>query len=510
MKLKLYNSKRKIVEPIEPINQDEIKMYNCGPTVYWRAHIGNIRAYTAWDILTRYLMYTGVKVNRVVNFTDVGHMSNDDDHGNDKVESTAKEEGKTPTEIANYYIGTILTDFHKMNILHPSGAVIDPSIDIAKMTKEDWKKLGWARATDYIQEMIDIVKLIEKNGYTYETDQAIYFDVSKYPGYTELSGQSLSEKIEGVREGVNLDDQKKNPADFVLWMKAVGHYKSHIMKWDSPWGVGFPGWHIECTAMGKSILGDEFDIHTGGIDHIPVHHSNERAQNWGAFQKEVVKYWVHNEMLTAKDGDKLSKSKKNAYNFDEIQELGYDTMDLRYYFLTVNYRMQMPFSLEGLEGARNSRNSLVKKLVSLVKQNNLKDSVNSFNKLNAYTAGNVSQTFREKFIDIISDNLNTSGALALISEVLKSQEQPEVILETVFDFDRVLGLRLAEYVERELSHSEKEAVVEIPIEILKMLEERNLAKQNKNYTLADELRDKIKESGYEIIDQVSGSILKKI
>jgi cysteinyl-tRNA synthetase len=502
MKLKLYNTKSKAVETIQPINENEIKMYNCGPTVYWRAHIGNIRAYTAWDILTRYLLYTGVKINRVVNFTDVGHMSNDDDHGNDKVESTAKEEGKTPTEIANYYIGTILTDFHKMNILHPSGVEIDPIIDIAKMSKDDWKKLGWARATDYIEEMIDIVKLIEKNGYTYETDQAVYFDVEKYADYSALSGQRLSEKMEGVREGVNLDAQKKNPADFVLWMKAVGHYESHIMKWESPWGIGFPGWHIECTAMGKSILGEEFDIHTGGIDHIPVHHSNERAQNWGAFEKEVVRYWVHNEMLTAKDGDKLSKSKKNAYNFDEIQELGYDTMDLRYYFLTVNYRMQMPFSLEGLDGARSSRESLVKKIVSFVKQNDL------IGKTDINDVKLVLILFREKFIDVISDNLNTSGALAILSELLKSKEDPRSVLSTIFDFDKVLGLRLFDAVTKELSKENIES--DIPESVSQLLVERNQAKADKNYALADELRSQIKVAGFEIIDQVGGSILRKV
>lgn len=365
------------------------------------------------------------------------------------------------------------------------------------MSKEDWLKLGWARATDYIPEMIAVIQVMEKNGYTYETEQAVYFDVSKYDDYSKMSGQSLSEKLEGVRDDVNIDKKKKNPADFVLWMKAYGQYANHLMRWESPWGVGFPGWHIECTAMGTSVLGDEFDIHTGGVDHIPVHHSNERAQNWGAFKKEVVHYWIHNEMLTAKEGDKLSKSKKNAHSFQELLDMGYDGMDIRYYFLTVNYRMQMPFSLEGLDGARNSRQSLVKRIANVVKQIEpavLHDSIG---------VEHVLSTYKERFVKTMSDNLNTSGALALVSELLKSTEKPNEIISTIQDFDRVLGLRLAEYVKLEIEKSQGNS--EVPGEVSQLLTQRNEAKANKDYAKADELRGKIKQLGYEILDKAEGS-----
>jgi cysteinyl-tRNA synthetase len=501
MKLKLYNTLTKQIEEIKPVNENVIKMYNCGPTVYWRAHIGNIRAYSGWDVLHRFLLYTGVDVKRLVNFTDVGHMTGDEDFGSDKIENTAREENKTPLDIANYYIGTILSDFKKMNFLNPGGMEIDTNIDIAKMSKKDWEVLGWARATDYIQEMIDIVKKIEANGYTYETDQAVYFDTDKYPEYTSMSGQKLSEKLEGVREDVNVDPLKKNPADFVLWMKAVKHYANHMMKWESPWGVGFPGWHIECTAMGTKILGDEFDIHTGGTDHIPVHHTNERAQNWGAFQKEVVRYWVHNEMLTAKEGDKLSKSKKNAHSFQELLDMGYDGMDIRYYFLTVNYRMQMPFSLEGLDGARNSRQNLVKRIATLVKQNNLQT------QLYSNSVEHILEEYRDKFVEALSDNLNTSGALAIVSELLKSGEVAESILESIFDFDNVLGLKLRDFVKQELS--KESAVEDAPSEIQELLNMRNEAKKSKDYQTADKLRDEIKAKGFTIVDSAEGSKLVK-
>jgi cysteinyl-tRNA synthetase len=384
-----------------------------------------------------------------------------------------------------------------MNFLSPSGTTIDSKIDIAKMSKEDWKKLGFARATDYIQEMIGIIKKIEANGYTYETDQAVYFDIEKYPDYTRMSGQKLEEKLEGVRDDVNVDPKKKNSADFVLWMKAVKHYENHMMKWESPWGVGFPGWHIECTAMGTKILGDEFDILTGGTDHIPVHHTNQRAQNWGAFQKEVAHYWVHNEMLTAKEGDKLSKSKKNAHSFQELLDMGYDGMDIRYYFLIVNYRMQMPFSLEGLDGARNSRQNLVKRLVQLVKQNKLESFMDST------AVEQVLPDYKKRFIDALSDNMNTSGSLAIISELLKSSETPERVLSTIFDFDNVLGLRLEEFVKQGIAKDSK--VEDIPADVLELLNKRNEAKKNKDYALADKVRDEIKAMGYEIVDGKDGS-----
>jgi cysteinyl-tRNA synthetase len=484
MNLRLYNTLARKKEEIELIKPGEITMYNCGPTVYWRAHIGNIRAYVAWDVLHRYLKYSGLKVRRLVNFTDVGHMTSDEDFGEDKIEATARQEKKTPLDIANFFIGTILTDFHKMNILNPNGEPIDPTIDVKSLSKEQWAKLGWVRATDHIDEMIAIIEKIEANGYTYQTKQAVYFDVMKFADYTQLSGQRLSEKLEGVRDEVNVDPEKKHPADFVLWMKKTGQYADHLMSWKSPWGEGFPGWHIECTAMGTKYLGDHFDLHTGGVDHIAVHHTNEIAQNYGAFQHKVVNYWVHSNMLTSKEGDKMSKSKKNAYEFDDILARGYDPMDLRYYFLTVNYQMQMPFSLEGLDGAKSSRKSLINKLMALAKEAGDSSSV-----------GKTLSEYEEKFESVMSDNLNTSGVLALVSDLLKSENKPADILATVDKFDTVLGLNLQSSVDEMQS-----SLVDISAEVQAVLDERQLARNNHDYAKSDELREKLKELGYEVMD----------
>ena len=256
--MKLYNTIDKKVVPIKPLKKGKISIYNCGPTVYFRMHIGNIRAYVNWDILYRFLKYKGYEVERIMNMTDVGHMTSDENFGEDKVETQAQKEGKDPLDIANYYIRTVLDDFSKLNILSPKGKEVDPNMSLERLEEE-----GWTRATEYIDQMIDLIKKMEENGYTYETTQALYFDVTMIDNYNIFTNQSLEEKQEGVREEVGVDPEKKHPADFVLWMKRVGKYKDHIMHWNSPWGDGFPGWHIECSAMSTSVLGEYFDIHTG-------------------------------------------------------------------------------------------------------------------------------------------------------------------------------------------------------------------------------------------------------
>ncbi|HNW23815.1 MAG TPA: class I tRNA ligase family protein, partial [Candidatus Dojkabacteria bacterium] len=289
--MKLYSTiDRKVVE-IQPIKDNQVSIYSCGPTVYFRMHMGNIRAYINWDILHRALLYLGYDVKRVMNLTDVGHMSSTDDFGSDfgedKMDRQAKREGITPLDIANKYIDTVIDDFRKLNILAPNGKEIPKDL-----TFKDVEQYGWSRATNFVNEIIEMIKMIERNGYTYETKQAVYFDISKIPDYTVFTGQDLEEKEVGVRDEVVVDSEKKNPADFVLWMKRVGKYADHAMNWPSPWGDGFPGWHIECSVMGTKILGEHFDIHTGGIDHVPVHHTNERAQNIGAYGHPSVKYWI--------------------------------------------------------------------------------------------------------------------------------------------------------------------------------------------------------------------------
>ncbi|KKP43244.1 cysteine--tRNA ligase [candidate division WS6 bacterium RIFOXYD1_FULL_33_8] len=481
--MKLYSTlDRKIVD-IVPIKQGELSIYSCGPTVYFRMHLGNLRAYVNWDILHRALLYLGYDVKRVMNITDVGHMSSTDDFGSDfgedKMDKQAIQEGIQPIDIANKYTDTVLDDFRSLNILAPNGSEIPKDL-----THENIQEYGWSRATEYIQQIIDIVKKIEANGYTYETKQAVYFDVTKIPEYTIFTGQQLSEKEIGVREEVEVDDEKKNPADFVLWMKRVGKYKDHIMNWPSPWGDGFPGWHIECTAMGTSILGEHFDIHTGGIDHIPVHHTNERAQNIGTFGHPVVKYWIHNEWLLNKDEDKLSKSKGGAYTLPEIILLGFDPLDVRYFFVSINYKTKVKFSLEALEGAKNSRLSLLRRVQELGKKQ-----------------GTVIPEYVERFKHELENNLNMSGVLALINELLKSNNPKENILSTIYDFDKVLRLNLnSEIVKEENVDSEIEGI----------LKQREEARLNKNFLESDRLRDLILSKGYKVLDTPNGQTLEKI
>ncbi len=481
--MKLYNTLNRKKEQFVPLKKNEVTMYNCGPTVYWDVHTGNLRAYTAWDVLARYIRYKGYKLNRIINFTDIGHMSSDEDFGEDKVESSAKAQKLTPRDISLRYIARILQDFRLIGIQTPSGQDISSLPDVHDITSQEWRKYGFAPATDYIASMIKIIEKIEDNGYTYETKQAVYFDTSKFKDYWKFAGQKLTEKTVADRDEVVFDPEKKNSADFVLWMKATGKYADHIMKWgsdtgDAPlktrWGVGFPGWHIECTAMSKELLGEKFDIHTGGTDHIPVHHTNEIAQNWGAFGHIGASYWLHNEMVVDKEGKKASKSKKNVYFLNEITEKGFDPMDLRYYFLTVNYRKPMQFSFEGLSGARKSRLKIVKSIMG--NKTDFRDT-----------------EAREKFEEYMDDNLNTAGALAVLNEIVSNNKCDKDLLK---DIDNVLGLRLIE--------SSKEEISKIPDNIEELAKQRAKAKQGKKYDQADKIRQQIEQQGWIIVDEQDG------
>jgi cysteinyl-tRNA synthetase len=480
--MKLYSTLDRKVVDIKTIKDGLVSIYSCGPTVYYRMHVGNLRAYVNWDVFHRALLYLGYDVKRIMNMTDVGHMTSDEDFGEDKLQKQASKEGIDPLEIANKYIKTVLEDFSSLNILSPNGEVIDPNWDVNSV-----KEHGWTRATDYIEEMIQIIKSIESNGYTYETDQAVYFDVTKIPDYTIFTGQKLDEKEIGVREEVGVDPEKRNPADFVLWMKRVGKYENHIMHWSSPWGEGFPGWHIECSAMGTAILGEYFDIHTGGIDHIPVHHTNERAQNIGAFGHPVVKYWVHNEWLVSSDDTKLSKSSGNASNLSEIISLGFDPLDVRYLFMSVNYRTKLKFSVEALQGAKNARESLMSKIKGL-----------------GSVKGNVLDEYIKKFKDALENNLNMSDALALVNELLKSEEKNEDKLSTVLDFDKVLGLDMEKVLEKEDTN------IEVSSEIQSIIELRKTARESKDFAESDRLRDKLLDMGYRVLDTSDGQIIERI
>lgn len=480
--MRLYSAlDRKVVE-IEPIKAGEISMYNCGPTVYSRMHVGNLRAYVSWDILHRALLYLGYKVNRIMNFTDVGHMTADQDFGEDKIEKAASSTGKDPLEISNEYIRTVLDDFSKLNILSPSGEKVDPEWDLDTLEIH-----GWYRATSYVTQMIERIKEMERNGYTYETDQAVYFDVTKVSDYTIFTGQTLDEKSVAVRDEVAVDSGKRNPADFVLWMKAVGKYSNHLMHWNSPWGVGFPGWHIECSAMGIERFGQYFDIHTGGVDHLSVHHPNERAQNIGACGQPVVKYWVHNEFIVDREEGKLSKSSGGALTLPEVVDLGFDSLDLRYLFASINYRVKLRFSQDALEGARNSRLKIFNKILIL------KDSANG--------EGNILMEYKKRFEDALNDNLNMSECFAILNDLLKSENRVEDILATVYDFDTVLGFGLKDI--------QKEEDV-IPDEIKKLVDERQSARESGNYGESDRLRDLISSKGYKVLDTSDGQLVEKI
>lgn len=480
--MRLYSTLDRKVVDIVPFKQGEISIYNCGPTVYSRMHVGNIRAYINWDILHRALVYLGFKVNRVMNFTDVGHMTADEDFGEDKIDVAARSTGKDPLEISNEYIRTVLEDFNKLNILSPSGDTVNPNWAINELDK-----YGWLRATSYVGQMIERIKKMEENGYTYQTDLAVYFDITKIEDYTIFTGQKLDEKSIASRDDVEVDPDKRNPADFVLWMKRVGKYKNHLMHWDSPWGDGFPGWHIECSTMGIEKLGEHFDIHTGGVDHISVHHPNERAQNIGSCGHPVVKYWVHNEFIVDSDEGKLSKSKGGALTLPELVELGYDPLDLRYLFASVNYRVQLRFSKEALDGARNARLKIFNRVLSLKEQSN--------------GVGNILPEYKQRFEKALNDNLNMSEVFAILNDIFKSSNSAEDILTTVYDFDRVLGFGLE-------SIQKGEDIV--PTEIQTLLGQRSEARENKDFLESDRLRDLILSKGYRVLDTSNGQTVERV
>jgi cysteinyl-tRNA synthetase len=492
--IKIYNTPEKKIIPFEPYDPELVNMYSCGPTVYNEVHVGNLRSLVNFDVVGRALRYFGYNLDRVVNFTDVGHMTNDSDFGEDKIEKQAKEEKTSSLQIANKYIKSVIESFAKLNILNPDGTPIDQNIDVENTTKEQWAELGWARAIHYIPEMIQLIKMIEENGHTYETDQAIYFDIKTFPNYGEFSGQKLDEKKVAVRSEVKVDKDKRNPADFVLWMKRTGKYKNHAMHWNSPWGDGFPGWHIECSAMSWKLLGKQIDIHTGGSDLIPVHHPNEIAQNYGAFGKKIVKYWLHNEFVSNTQGDKLSKTKKNAFTLKEIEALGFSYMALRWYYLTSNYRALLKFSVEALESAQTAYNNVISKL----------------GRIDTKDVGKPSKEYVKEFKDALATNFNTPVCLAILQDMVNSDIHPGDKLATAFEFDKVLGLDIEKAV-REYQ-SEK---VDIPMDNVKdetvklMLKSRQVARDNKDWKLSDEIRDEIEELGYQVLDKKDGQYIKQ-
>lgn len=444
--MKLYNTATRKLEEFRPIKEGYIGIYSCGPTVYWNQHIGHMYAYVQWDCLVRALRFQGNEVKWVMNITDVGHLTSDEDAGEDKMEKGARREGLTVWQIADKYIAQFVDSMKRLNIHQP---------DVL------------CRATEHIHDQIEIIKLIEKNGFTYKTRTGLVFDTDKFPDYAKFAKLSLVNQEAGAR--VAVDPEKKEPWDFLLW---VTNQPEHIMKWDSPWGVGFPGWHIECTAMSTKYLGERFDIHTGGIEHIPVHHTNEIAQAYGAFGRQTANYWLHNGWLVF-GGEKMSKSLGNNVLVTDIETKGFDPLALRYLILNSHYRQGINFTWEALQGAQNALDRLRKKVSELGE------------------AGAIGCAQYEKdFLDAINDDLNMPEALGVVWKLVDDKTMPaEARLASLLRFDAVLGLELT-----------KVKKVSQPVAVKELLAERENLRREKKFAEADKIRQKIEKMGYTVSD----------
>lgn len=459
--MKLYNTLSRKVEDFEPLNPPHVGMYACGPTVYDYTHIGHLRKYVGDDILRRVLESTGYEVKHVMNITDVGHLVSDQDQGEDKMEKGARESGRTVWEVAKFFEDYFWNSVEKVNIKRPNIV---------------------ARATEHIKEQIKLIQKLEKNGFIYLTEHAIYFDISKFPNYTKLSGQKLEEKETGVRGDVFVDKKKKNPYDFALWFFTVGHFKDHTMRWSSSWGEGFPGWHIECSAMSMEYLGDSFDIHTGGIDHIPVHHTNEIAQSEAATNQPFVRYWVHHNFLVV-EGKKMSKSEKNFYRIDEILQKGYGPLSLRYLFLTALYRDGLNFTWKSLAAAQQALNNLREEI-----------------RLWEQPKGDVGQ-YWQRFLEAAKMDLNMPKAVAVMWEMVKSDNPSSQKSKDLLEMDKILGLGLDQYLGKP---------IEVPDEVIKLVRKREQVRNKGDYKESDKLRHQVKKLGYEIDDTPKGPSLKMV
>lgn len=462
--LRLYNTLTRRVDNFSPFHPPEVGMYSCGPTVYDYTHLGHLRKYTGDDILRRTLEMNGLKVKMVMNITDVGHLSEEEEArkniGQDKFEKAAQKYGKTVWGLTEFFEDYFWKSLDAVNIKRP---------DIV------------SHATKHIPQQIKLIQELEEKGFTYQTPEAIYFDTSKFPSYTRLSGQKLEEKTVGAREEVVVDPNKKHPTDFVLWFFTAGHFKDHIMRWSSPWGEGFPGWHIECSAMSMTYLGHTLDIHTGGVDHINVHHTNEIAQSEAATGEEFVRFWVHHEFLLV-NGEKMSKSKNNFYTIDDVKNKGFEPLALRYLFLTAHYRDKLNFTWESLQAAQNTLN-------------NLRDEVREWDK-----PSQVDSKTWDKYLEALNNDLATPQALAIMWEMIKSDLASGEKAATLLQMDKILGLNLDKYIATPL---------EIPQEVKDLVEEREKVRKAGQYQEADKLRDEIQKLGFTLEDTPQGPRIKQ-
>jgi len=464
MKLQLYNSLSKKKEEFGSIKDGEVGIYSCGPTVYWNQHIGHMYAYVVWDVLVRTLKYQGYGVHWVVNITDVGHMTSDEDTGEDKMEKGAKREGLSVWEIAEKYIKQFEQSMEFLNIQVPE-----------KLT----------RATEHIEDQIELSKKIEENGYTYKTKMGLVFDTEKFADYAKFANLKLDKQKK--REDVEVDPGKKTPWDFFLWVRDP----NHAMHWPSPWGEGYPGWHIECTAMSTKYLGRKFDIHTGGVEHIPVHHTNEIAQGYGAYGDKTANYWLHNAWLTTKGGEKMSKSKGNFLTVQDLVQKGYDPLALRYLIISSHYRKGLNFSFSALAASQTALNKLRNYVASFKSQSRNELSKEKLEKIDS---------FRNDFNSAISDDLNTPKALAVLWEMVKSNIPNEDKYDLLMSFDEVLGLGLNQV--SGIKH-------QVPSEIQELAKKREMLREKGKYEEADKVRKDIEEKGYTLKDSSGGTVVEE-
>lgn len=515
MALQLFNTLSRTVEAFQPLHPPKVGYYGCGPTVYDRAHVGNLRAYVFDDVLRRTLMHDGYDVTFVMNITDVGHLTSDADEGEDKLESVYNicikcyECGKitrTPFMATKSAFDTGSWENIKFNCEHCGTE--NEMYKIGKDTKLFLKKYAtsawdasrkytqlfikdlaalnisepdqWLKATDNIPEQIALIQKLEAKGFTYKTTDGIYYDTSKFPSYGKLARLNVAGQKEGAR--VETNTEKRNPSDFALW-KFSPKEGQRQMEWESPWGVGFPGWHIECSAMSMKALGETFDIHTGGVDHIPVHHTNEIAQSEGATGKPFVQYWVHNEFLLVDNG-KMSKSLGNFYTLDTLKERGFSPLAYRYYCLGAHYRSKLNFTWEGMQAAQTALDDLVSRVAAMPNEPKIGCA-----------------EYEQKFFEAVDNDLNTPQALAVVWGLLKSDYPDHAKKTSLLKMDEVLGLGLA---------TAKREAVDVPVDVQVLVDERAEARQAKDWEKSDELRRQIEAAGFSVKDTTNGQVIGKL
>ncbi len=466
MALRLFNTMGRKLEEFVPITDGYVGLYCCGPTVYNYAHIGNLRTYVFEDILRRVLERHGYEVKHVMNVTDVGHLTDDADEGEDKMLVGARERGMSVWEIAEHFTKAFFEDVERLNIELPTVT---------------------CRATEHIPEMQHLVERLEERGFTYEGGGNVYFSIDRFPRYGELALLDRQELKAGAR--IEVDSAKKNPHDFVLWF-TQSKFEHQAMQWDSPWGRGYPGWHLECSAMSMKYLGEHFDIHTGGVDHINVHHTNEIAQSEGATGRKWVNYWLHGEFLVMPTG-RMGKSEGNMVTLSTLTERGYDPLDYRSFLLGAHYRTQLSFSWEALDAARSARSSLVEKLRELA------DAADGWSPDEDVALGEAASSARAEIDEAFDDDLNAPRALGTLRAFLKNDAVPPAErLAVALDADRVFGLRLREAVTKR---------EELAPELVAMIAERERARTEKDFARADALRDELREAGVVVEDTPSGT-----